>query len=188
MPQHAAGYVLAGGASRRMGSDKALLPYHGRTLVEHVASVVRDATGTVTMIGNPERYGHLGIPVLPDEQPGFGPLGGIITALAKGRTEWSLVVACDLPGITAGWLRELLAAAGSSPGFEALVPRSPVGLEPLCAIWHIAALPKLRCALESGRLKMKEVVLSLETRIWPVADSQFFRNINTPDDWAIGHE
>jgi molybdenum cofactor guanylyltransferase len=183
-----AGFVLAGGASRRMGSDKALLPFRGRTLVEHVAAAVREAAGIVTIIGNPERYGHFGIRVLADERPGFGPLGGVITALATGSVEWSLVVACDLAGITAAFLLELLDAAHSSSGLECLVPRSPVGLEPLCAVWHISALPKLRCALEAGRLKMKEVVLLLETRIWPVADSQFFRNINTPDEWAIGHE
>ena len=183
-----AGYVLAGGASRRMGSDKALLPLGGRTLIEHAAAAVREAAGNVTIIGSPERYRHLGIQVLPDERPGFGPLGGVITALANGRAEWSLIVACDLPGLTADLLRGLLAVVDSFPGFECVVPRSPVGLEPLCAVWHVAALPKLRCALEAGRLKMKEVVLSLETRIWPVADSQFFRNINTPDEWAIGHE
>lgn len=171
-----------------MGTDKALLPFRGRTLVEHIAAAVRDAAGSVTIIGDPQRYGRLGMRVLPDERPGFGPLGGVVTALATGSAEWSLVVACDVPDVTSAFLIELLDAAQSSSGHECLVPRSPAGLEPLCAAWHISALPKLRCALEAGHLKMKEVVLKLETRICPVADARLFRNMNTAGDWAIGHE
>ena len=171
-----------------MGSDKALLPFRGRTLVEHVAAEVRQAAGTVAIIGDPGRYGHFGIRVLPDERPGFGPLGGVITALASEKAEWSLVVGCDLPGLTAALLVELLDAAHAAAGHKCLVPRSPVGLEPLCAVWHISSLPKLRCALEAGHLKMKEVVFEIETRVWPVADARLFRNVNTAGDWAIGHE
>jgi molybdopterin-guanine dinucleotide biosynthesis protein A len=171
-----------------MGTDKALLPFHGRTLIEHVAGEVEAAAGSVTIVGNPERYHHLGLSVIADEQPGEGPLGGIVTALCSGRVEWSLVVACDLPRITAVFLRELVAAAQASRGVQCVVPRSATGLEPLCAVWHHSAILPLCCALESGRRKMKEVVSLIEAQVWPVAETEIFRNVNAPEDWAIVHE
>ena len=93
-----AGFVLVGGNSTRMGRDKAQLPLHGRTLVEHIAGAVAEAAGSVTLIGAPERYPDLGIRMLPDSRPGAGPLGGICTALASTDAEWNLIVACDMPG------------------------------------------------------------------------------------------
>ena len=72
------GFVLAGGLSSRMGRDKALLPYRGKTLVEHVAETVSEAlpesSRPVAIIGDPGRYGNLGYPVHPDSVPGCGPL------------------------------------------------------------------------------------------------------------------
>jgi len=182
------GYVLAGGASRRMGTPKALLPFRGRTLVEHVAREVEKAAGTVTLIGRPELYGGLGFNAIPDERPGHGPLGGVLTALALRKAEWSLVVACDLPRITAGFLGELVEAAVRSPGAKCVVAKGERGVEPLCAVWHARAIQDVRCALESGRLKMKEVVELVGARTWPVADPLILSNVNAPEDWATVHE
>src|SRR3984885_1114552 len=110
------GFVLAGGASKRMGQPKALLPYRGTTLVEHVAKIVQEAAGSaapspVIVIGDPDRLGHLGFQVFPDELPGCGPASGIYTALRVTQTDWNLVVACDMPGVTTDLLRELLLRA-----------------------------------------------------------------------------
>ncbi len=182
------GYVLAGGASRRMGADKGLLPFHGRTLIEHVAGEVRKAAGNVTLVGRPEIYAGLGFETIADERPGYGPLGGVLTALASGRSEWSLVVACDLPRITADFLGELIAAALASSGAACVVAQSDRGIEPLCAVWHSCAVPQLRCALESGRLKMKEVVQLVNARTLPVPDPRILCNVNAPEDWATVHE
>src|ERR1700737_2946897 len=96
------GFVLAGGASSRMGRDKALLAYRETTLVEYVARVVREAVGSVTLIGDPDRYRELGHKVYRDKVSGCGPLGGTHTALSVSATDWNLVVACDMPGISAG--------------------------------------------------------------------------------------
>jgi molybdopterin-guanine dinucleotide biosynthesis protein A len=182
------GYVLAGGASRRMGTPKALLPFRGRTLIEYVAGEVLTAAGNVTIVGRPELYAGLGFDAIADEQPGFGPLGGLLTALGSGSAEWSLVVACDLPRITAALLGELVEAARCSREADCVVAKGERGVEPLCAVWHARAIPKLRCALEHGRLKMKEAVERVGARAWPVADSQILCNINAPEDWAIVHE
>ena len=88
------GFVLVGGASRRMGRDKARLPFRGGTLSSAVANAVREAAGNAILVGNPELGG------IPDLYPGEGPLGGILTVLHHTSSEWNLVVACDLPEIT----------------------------------------------------------------------------------------
>ena len=77
------GYVLAGGASRRMGTAKALLPFRGRTLIGYVAGEVSMAAGNVTIVGRPELYAGLGLAAIADELPGFGPLAA--RPLVRGR-------------------------------------------------------------------------------------------------------
>src|SRR5271163_1224329 len=98
------GYVLAGGRSTRMGRDKALLPLGDSTLLDHVAQCVRQAAGNVTIIGPPDRYASLGYPVTADLVTNCGPLGGLYTALSITETDWNLMVACDMPGLTAHFL------------------------------------------------------------------------------------
>jgi molybdopterin-guanine dinucleotide biosynthesis protein A len=177
------GFVLAGGVSSRMGRDKALLAYHGTTLVEHVARAVSDAAGNVAVIGDPGRYGALGYPVYPDKLPGCGPLGGLYTALSVSTTNWSLVVACDMPGISGAVLRALLDnAAGSKRNCVAAVGLAGKP-EPLCAVYHRRCLPAVARAIRDKRFKMIDLVQELDVETSPV-DAAALANVNTPAEWA----
>ncbi len=185
---NSAGFVLTGGRSTRMGTDKALLPWRGRTLIEHVAGVVRASAGSVTLIGPPERYSPLGLPVTADAVPGRGPLGGILTALDVTPAEWNLVVACDMPGLTASFLESLLVAAEEC-GAGCLVPVSPSGRShPLCAVYRRTLLPAVRQAVGEDRLKMTEVIAGLGTVYHAVSDEGLFLNMNTPKDFLTHRE
>src|SRR5580692_8319484 len=142
------GFVLAGGGSSRMGRDKAMLPYGGTTLVEHLARAVQDAARSVALIGDPGRYSNLGYPVYPDKFSGCGPLGGIYTALSVSSTDWNLIVACDMPAVTVDVLKVLLANAQESTG-DCVVATGPTREpEPLCAVYHRRCLPVLARAIE----------------------------------------
>lgn len=179
----AAGFVLVGGRSSRMGADKALLPYRGGTLAGHVAGEVAVACGGATFIGDRDRYGHLGFPVIADRMPGNGPLGGIAAAVAA-VPDWALVVACDMPGVEPAFLRRLIAAAETArAGTECVVPQSEGGLEPLCAVYHRGSLPLLDSFLDHKFLKMRDVVGSMQALVVPF-EGPWFRNINTPEDLA----
>ena len=177
-----AGFVLAGGRSSRMGRDKALLPFRNATLVEHIAAQVLAAAGNVTLIGPPERYPSLACPVVADRVPDHGPLGGLHTALAITPADWNLIVACDMPDVTADFLAALLEAAESADT-DCLVPETSFGREPLCAVYHRRCLPAVERAVANKLLKMQDFVSTLRFRSWPVSDSSPLKNINRPEEW-----
>jgi molybdenum cofactor guanylyltransferase len=184
-----AGFVLTGGRSSRMGRDKALLSIEGSLLVERTAERVRAAAGNVTLIGAPERYAYLGLPVLPDLMPDGGPSGpggpicGLHTALKTNRADWNLVVACDMPGLTAGFLSDLLAAA-KQLGCACLVPQTDSGLHPLCAVYHRRAGDAVHFAIQHKLFKMHDLLKSLGAVSWPVPDASPLENVNTPLEWG----
>jgi molybdopterin-guanine dinucleotide biosynthesis protein A len=167
-----------------MGQDKALLCVKGRTLVEHVAGEVRRAAGNATLVGNPSRYTYLGYPVIEDIFPGCGPLSGIHAALTLSTADWNLVVACDMPEVTAEFLGTILrrALAGSA---DAVLPAGPSGPpEPLCAAYHRRSLTAIHGALAAGVRKVTDGLHGLEIDIWRVADARYFHNLNTPQEWT----
>ncbi|HTC87650.1 MAG TPA: molybdenum cofactor guanylyltransferase [Bryobacteraceae bacterium] len=179
----ASGFVLAGGASKRMGQDKALLPYRGTTLVEHVAKTVSEATGSVALIGDPGRLGHLGLAVFPDELPSCGPASGIYTALRISETDWNLVLACDMPAVSVEILTELLRRAETSER-QCVTAAGLYGEpEPLCAVYHRRCLPALGRSIRDKRLRMRDFVKEIGA-VWVKVDTAALANVNTPPEWA----
>jgi len=172
-----------------MGRDKALLPLPGgrRTLGQSVAGIVASAAGSAALVGDPERYCSLGYPVVPDRYPGEGPLGGILTALAHTSADWNLITACDMPGLNAGFLRELLAAAAAGNA-DILLPFGPSGQpEVLCAVYRKRAMTALEAAFRAGIRKVALAAAapsSLRTVPFHVAEVSVFQNVNTPEEWA----
>jgi molybdenum cofactor guanylyltransferase len=180
---HRSGFVLVGGSSSRMGRDKALLQFRGERLVDHVARQVREAAGSVALVGAAGRYTNLDYTVITDRIPGCGPLGGIHAALSESTAEWNLIVACDMPKLETTFLEALLERADQEP-CDCLVPLSlPSRPEPLCAVWHKPALGSIEAALQGGVRRMSEALKLLNTHYWP-ADPAWFANANTPQEWA----
>ncbi len=183
-----AAYVLVGGRSSRMGFDKALLPRGSETLVEHIARQALAAAGSVTLVGAPQRYAYLGYTTLADAATDRGPLAGIVAALSVSAADWNLIVACDMPNVSAELLESLFVTAETaSLEVDCVAPEHDSGTEPLCAVYHRRALPMLRAALDGNRLKMQAVVRNLNTLFWRAGDPRRFRNVNTPEEW-VGHE
>jgi molybdenum cofactor guanylyltransferase len=168
-----------------MGRNKALLPYHGSTLVQSVAEIVQTVAGDVSLVGRPGRDGLLGYGVVPDIYPGEGPLGGILTALQHSRADWNLIVACDMPELNFEFFRRLLDAAESFD-CDALVPVSPSGrLEPLCAAYHRNSRQLLYQAFARGVRQIATALGEVRMTTWRVPEElSCFQNVNTPEDWA----
>ena len=176
--------MLAGGASSRMGHDKALLPSRGSTLLEQITREVVAAAGSVTVIAPPERYGGLGLIVISDLHPGQGPLGGIHTALSLTTADWNLIVACDMPGITASFLKELFEQAEASSA-DCLIPHNAQGRkEPLCAVYSRECLAPIARAIAAGVRKVTAGLHELRVAEWRPSTLDCFTNLNTPQDWS----
>lgn len=205
MPQYT-GIILTGGASRRMGSDKALLSLAGQPVIARLAGELAKLTGRLAVACGPRErseYSFLQLPQITDHYPDCGPLAGLHAALSHSRTEWNLVMACDLPFASAQFLQYILechAAAnsgesiqGASCGSDAAVPVSVSGrIQPLLGLYHKRTLPVLEAALDSGRFRVMECLETLDVLYVPEAGfsgspsapSALF-NMNTPEDyWA----
>ena len=171
------GAVLCGGASRRMGVDKATLPIAGTAMARHVANALTDAgcSPVVTIGGSAGELDALGLEHVNDEFPGEGPLGGILTALALGTP--AVVVACDLPNLRAATIKELIAALAGHDAAMAFSDRP----EPLCAVWSADAIPVLRAQFESGERAVHRAIRTLDITSVTVSPTEL-RNINSPED------
>lgn len=111
-------------------------------------------------------------------------MGGILTALRHTSADWNLVVACDMPEVSAEFLGMLLAAAEHS-GADALVPLGPGGqLEPLCAVYHKRAANSLESRFAGGIRRVTAALDGVSAVWFPVAELKPFQNVNTPEDWA----
>lgn len=171
------GAVLCGGASRRMGADKALVAFGGVAMARRVADALAAAgcAPVVAVGGDQVELSRLGLHCVDDEFPGEGPLGGLLTALQAGAP--AVVVACDLPTLQALTVSALLTALGDHDASIAFTDRA----EPLCAAWSGRAAPKLRALFVSGERAMHRAIEGLDIA-WVSVDAAGLRNINTPDD------
>lgn len=188
--QNVAAFILAGGASQRMGQDKALLELGGAPMVTRMARLAQPYVASVAIVAPPERYAQLGLNILPDRWPSAGPLGGIATALGATSAEWNLILGCDLPYLTPEWVAWLISHALKSPA-HALVPESERGLEPLAAMYHQNCAATLTAAVERGVRRVTEGLSEiLFERVsmseWRKLDPMdtLFENMNTPEDYA----
>lgn len=186
-PLKAAGFVLAGGRSTRMGQDKALLQLGGVTLVERCLGKLRAVCDEVAITGGQpglERYGR----VIPDEAPGCGPLGGIVAALEQSAHEWNLFLPVDAPFVPEECLEALLQAAGQG-GSVAAIARADGRLQPLCGVYSRTMLPVLRRELAEGRWKVAPALeLAGRVHVSDFANTQWFANLNTPAEFAEAAE
>lgn len=171
-----------------MGRDKAALAWGGTDLLEHALQRLRATCRDVRVLSGPERrYADRGVPVIVDPVEGVGSLAAVLAGLEAAGAP-GLFLGVDLPFVPVRLLAHLASLADAA---DAVVPVSPGGPEPLCAVYGPACLPPIRRCLSEGRLKM--------TAFWPAVSvrevgpgelaafgdpSRIFCNLNTPADYA----
>ena len=187
-----AGFILTGGQSRRMGTDKSRLMLEGQTFVERIAGELSAVTLSVTVVGNNPAADERPVNLLtiPDVYPQWGALGGVHAALAACSAVWALIVACDFPFVT----RELFARLQTlREDFDAVAPVQVDGIpQPLCSLYRVeSCLGRAERLIKSGERKPIALLQSVQTRWVTFAElsslagaDHFFDNINTPEDFA----
>jgi molybdopterin-guanine dinucleotide biosynthesis protein A len=176
------GFILAGGRSRRMGTDKARIAWGRGTLLTHAVDRMRQVASKVFVVGSVE---SAPVRVLPDVFPESGPLGGLQAALAQTVTDWNLVLAIDLPLVPAGLLRFI--TEQRKDGVSAVVPLTKAAgpathsrrnsdnladptasldwLQPLCGLYHRRVLSDFERALSHGEYSIHRLLGRLRTAI-----------------------
>lgn len=184
----ATGFAVAGGQSRRMGREKALLPWGPTDLLGHALGRLREACGTVAILSGPKhRFEDRGVTVRPDVEVVAGPLGGVLTGLTILEAELGLFLAVDLPLVPVELLRHLITLA---EGHDAVVPISPGGPEPLCAVYARACAEPIRARIDRGELKMTSFWPDVRVRRVEAVEllrfgdpEKLFLNVNTPAEY-----
>jgi molybdopterin-guanine dinucleotide biosynthesis protein A len=176
------GFAVAGGRSRRMGRDKALLPWGDTDLLGHTLARLREVTPDVRILCGPElRYADRGVPVDVDLIDDAGAIGGVLTGLGAAAGRVGLFLAVDLPLVPVALLRRLVELAD---GYDAAVPVSSAGPEPLCAVYGPGCLEPIRRRVGAGEFKMTAFWPDVRVRAvaepeWGIADAPDpFRNVN----------
>jgi molybdopterin-guanine dinucleotide biosynthesis protein A len=180
-------FILAGGASSRMGTDKSQLLIDRQTFTERISETLLKLTDSVILVGR--QLDTSVLPSVPDVYPQWGALGGLHAALTACKRDWAIVVACDLPFVTA----ELFSFVASLRlDHEAVVPIQPDGRpQPLASLYRVDPCRQRATELiEAGRRRPLDLLEAVKTR-WVSFDEirnldqaeRFFVNINTPSDY-----
>ena len=188
--------IQAGGSSRRMGQDKALMPFLGRPLIQHMVERLSFMADEVIVTTNrPEAYTFLNLRLVPDLRPGRGALGGLYTALASASHPLVAVVACDMPFASPGIFQHACRELTKSNA-AVVIPSSAEGLEPLHAVYRRwTCLPLVEAALDAGQWKLISWFDQADVKILkPEELVQFdpqglaFWNLNTPEEFKLAEE
>lgn len=188
-----AAFILAGGRSTRMGTDKAFVAFEGRTLLARALNVARSVTSDVRIVGDPVKFSPFA-PIVEDIVPGCGPLAGIHAALRASTAEFNLILAVDMPFVSPALLHFLISRAQQSTAIVT-VPRSAQGWQPLCAVYRRQFAASAEKALRAGRYKIDALFTPLDTQSIEEHDLEragfsatTFRNLNTPEELAQARE
>ena len=193
------GVILAGGKSRRMGQNKALLQLGDETLIGYVIRRMQSITDELLLITNiPDEYAHLGITMHKDIMPNAGALGGIHAGLTYAAHETVICVGCDNPFLMSNLLSYLVSVLSE---YDAVMPftyketsschkNAEITLQTLCAVYSKRCLPIIEQMLSEQDLRVHALqeranVLALAPEIWQEYDSEgySFFNVNTPEDF-----
>ena len=184
------GIVLAGGASRRMGQDKAFLALGDQLLIEVVIQRMAQVCREVLVVaGDTQPYVGLGVPVVDDRFRGVGVLGGLHAGLEAAAHELTLAVGCDMPFLNSDLIQ---AFADWAEGFDVAVLRHEDGeqVEPLHGAYRRTCLPAIEAAIRAGRRRIISFFPHVRVRCVSPADVtpidpglRSFRNVNTPEEW-----
>jgi molybdopterin-guanine dinucleotide biosynthesis protein A len=181
--------ILAGGRARRLGGvDKSALRIGSVSIFERQLAALEGLADRIVVVGGgPGRLGLGRVRVVPDRVPRAGALGGLYTALCEATTPYVLVLACDLPFVSARVVGRMAALADGTA--DAVVPRTTDGVQPLCAVYARRLRNRVRRHIESGHLKVQDLLAGVRVRelgpddlasLDPTGHSFF--NVNTPGD------
>jgi molybdopterin-guanine dinucleotide biosynthesis protein A len=179
------GFILAGGKSSRMGSDKALLIFQGMPLLSYMTCLIKPFCEIVSISGQNSEFLKFEVIIVPDLYSDCGPISGIYSCLMHSERDWNFMVSVDAPFVN----EELLSILVSNIGeFDCVIPEHASGIEPLIGLYHKRILPLIEEMIKNEDYKLMNMISKLNTRFVNCDDlikihPRLFMNINSPEDF-----
>jgi molybdopterin-guanine dinucleotide biosynthesis protein A len=176
--------ILAGGRSRRMGRDKALLPFGGSaTLAEYQYRRLRPLFHRVWLSAKEAKF-PFDAPLIPDEHPESSPMVALASILRQAPGEGIFLLGVDMPFVSEELIRKILDEAARHPESPLVAVTSPRGVEPLCALYRRDLLPIVEKQLEAGNHRLRSLPEMTEARFVDAEDPEELANLNHPEEYA----
>ena len=186
MAEKIGGIIMSGGKSSRMGTDKGLMVFKGKQLVEYPIELLHPFCSNIIISTNQSAYKKFGLTTVPDIYRNRGPVGGLHAALNKTDFDFNIVLACDVPFVESELFKFLLK---ESDGFDAIVPQHSGGFEPLVAVYRKKIASQFENNLLNGNYKLLQILRSSRVKFVNVDHlllkyPRMFDNLNSPEDLA----
>lgn len=178
-------YILAGGKSSRMGTDKGLLLFEGKAMIQYVIEQLQPFFDKLVIVSNNPEYEKFGLEVIPDLIKDIGPAGGIYTALKHSDSPLNFMVSCDMPFITKEAIAFILKKADEN---QIVLLENQGKLEPLFGVYAKDCDAVWLKLIQQNTIKLQKMVSYFNLKTIPVENNEifkesFFKNINTKEDF-----
>jgi molybdopterin-guanine dinucleotide biosynthesis protein A len=180
------GFILAGGLSSRMGEDKSLMLFKGKPLIMYAVEALSPLCEMVIISSNLQVYNFTGCEVWPDELPVKAPINGLYSCLKRSKTDWNIILTCDMPFIGSQMFGYLL---NQAHGDDAVIPVHGQGMvEPLCGLYNRSTLNVLEYRVKVEQYSILKLLHSIRCRYVNIGpdqefyNNQLFSNLNSPAD------
>ena len=179
------GFILAGGKSSRMGTDKALLMFQDKPLLLHMIKLVEPFCSTITVSGINMGYEHFGVDLIPDLFPDCGPISGLYSSLCYSEKEWNFFVSVDVPFVNDELFVSLISNIGES---DCIIPKHISRVEPLIGLYHRRTRFVIEEMIASGDYRLTNMISKLNSKYLNCNDlinkyPRLFMNINRMEDY-----
>jgi molybdopterin-guanine dinucleotide biosynthesis protein A len=183
--KHISGYILAGGKSSRMGTDKGLLLFEGKAMVQYVIEQLQPLFSKLVIVSNNPEYEKFGLEVIPDLIKDIGPAGGIYTALKHSEAKLNFIVSCDMPFVTKEAIGFIIKNTSES---QIVLLENQGKIEPLFGIYAKNCEDIWFELIQQNTIKLQKMVSYFKLKTIPVENNEifkesFFKNINTKEDF-----
>jgi len=174
-------YILSGGSSRRMGQNKALLRFGGRTIIETVVHAIPASRDQIKIVTNsPDEYSFLQLATVRDIYPGLGPISGVHAGLVDSSYQFNFFLGCDLPLISK---EVMLAVVTRHTDQDIFGVKTEKGLEPLCTIYCKRCVPLIEEQIKNGEYSLQRLFELFPSQFIQITEPAPLFNLNSRDDW-----
>ncbi len=179
--------ILVGGKSRRMGTNKAVLPYEGQSFLGRISKELGGFEEIILSTSDDKQYEEYGLPVVKDIYPNCGPISGLHAALCACKSDALFCIPCDVPLFKLS-LAEYICSKVEA-GYDAVVPISKDGhMHPLCAVYKKSAVDIFEKQIHSKEFKIIDAYEQMKVNFIPLEESthaeKYLINVNTPEEFA----